>query len=231
MIPWLKKAVPAPLKRRLRAVDRNRNFVRCVRALRRGTLPGPKELAGLSEAWDNDGFMADTAYLGKVCELAAATRGPVLECGSGLTTVLLSVFAGGRGIKVHALEHAVEWRNRVQIMLERCELPGARVELCRLREYEGFDWYELPKETPSGVRLVICDGPPGDTRGGRYGLLPVCADRFADDCTILLDDAERPGERSVTQRWQKDFGTVTEIVETAAGEFAVIKLHAKSCAS
>jgi hypothetical protein len=225
MFSGLKKAVPAKLKRSLRGIVQNRAFALQAQKLRPGTAPGRNQLAELVETWDNDGFTADVEYLQKVCEFAAATPGPVLECGSGLTTVLLSILAGQRGVNICALEHIADWRNRQQKILQNSPSPGTRVELCRLIPYEGFDWYELPREFPDQFRLVICDGPPGNTRGGRYGFFPVCGRRLSADCTILLDDAERSEERSVVHRWSNEFGAIAKMVETGHGAFAEIRLR------
>jgi Methyltransferase domain len=224
MTSLIKKAFPAPFKTWLRTAHQDRTFVRLVQRLGDGSVPEAQDLARLSGAWGNDGYSADVEYLSKVCAFAAVTPGPVLECGSGLTTILLSMLAGRRGVRVYSLEHIAEWKNRLERMLNRCNLR-ASIELCRLRPYDGFDWYELPPALPGDFRLVICDGPPGATRGGRFGLLPVCASRLHEDCTILLDDAERVEEQAVMERWRQEFCAVTSIVETGSGAFAEIKPH------
>ena len=42
-----------------------------------------------------------------------------------------------------------------------------------------FVWYDVPKDVwPAEFRLVVCDGPPGDMKGGRYGLLPLVGARL-----------------------------------------------------
>ena len=55
------------------------------------------------------------------------------------------------------------------------------------------------------ISLVICDGPPSSTRGGRFGLVPVLRENLAPGFRILLDDARRPGEREVLRRWASEF--------------------------
>ena len=72
----------------------------------------------------------------------------------------------------------------------------------------------------SGISLVICDGPPGDTRGGRYGLLPVCASHLADGCVILMDDAERMGEQAAISNWQNQYAVTVQVNQTTAGSYA-----------
>jgi hypothetical protein len=58
--------------------------------------------------------------------------------------------------------------------------------------------------------MVICDGPPGGTKGGRYGLIPIMSERLATGCTILLDDVVRESERAIANRWQAETGATSE---------------------
>ena len=58
---------------------------------------------------------------------------------------------------------------------------------------------------------TIADGPPGNTKGGRYGLLPIMRSRLAPDVVILLDDAERPGEQRVLQQWKAEYQAAYEL--------------------
>ena len=76
---------------------------------------------------------------------------------------------------------------------------------------------------PERIDFVLCDGPPADreeARLARYGLVPTLGDRFADAVTILLDDASRPGERAVLERWE-DLGLRWTPGE-ASRQFAVV---------
>lgn len=59
---------------------------------------------------------------------------------------------------------------------------------------------------PARFSLVLCDGPPGNTPGGRYGLLPVLGHRLSPSVVILLDDAGRPDERAIADRWTAELG-------------------------
>jgi hypothetical protein len=88
-----------------------------------------------------------------------------------------------------------------------------------MKSYGAFDWYTLPANLPHDFDLVICDGPPSATKGGRYGLVPVCADRIANS-KILLDDAERPEEQAVMLRWEKEFGFSGPVQTTSDQAYA-----------
>jgi len=86
-----------------------------------------------------------------------------------------------------------------------------------------FDWYNLPQSATNTYELVICDGPPSATRGGRYGLLPVVKRQLAQNAIILMDDVERPDERGIIERWEKQFNVSCEEHRTTSGVYAIVK--------
>ena len=90
--------------------------------------------------------------------------------------------------------------------------------------YGEFVWYDPPlAQMPDEFSLVICDGPPGTTKGGRYGLLPVLGDRLRAGATILLDDAGRPAEAELIRRWENEAHFKTEIRGDRERGFAVMQ--------
>jgi hypothetical protein len=93
-----------------------------------------------------------------------------------------------------------------------------------LIEYGEFVWYDPPlAQMPEAFSLVICDGPPGTTKGGRYGLLPVLGKRLPPGATILLDDAGRPAETELIRRWEGEAHFKTEIRGDRERGFAVMQ--------
>ena len=71
-----------------------------------------------------------------------------------------------------------------------------------LKNYSDYSWYDPPLDLmPDNFALIIYDGPPGDGRGGRYGLAPILAKRLKPGCVILLDDAAREQETEIAVRW------------------------------
>lgn len=192
-----------------------------------GTVPSQDLLHRLSRAWANEGWSGGVSYLTAVCERTIETSGPILECGSGLTTIVVSALAGEER-QVVSLEHSPEWCERVEGILAQHALSNP-VRHRPLRGYDGFDWYDVdPAELPDGCELVICDGPPETTAGGRYGLLPVCRDRLAADFVVLLDDAQREAERAILERWQAEFGAGFRIEASDGEAYAVVRPSAGS---
>ncbi len=58
----------------------------------------------------------------------------------------------------------------------------------------------------SASDLLIVDGPPADGPGqgaARAPALPALQDKLAPGATVVLDDAVRPGESEVLERWER----------------------------
>jgi hypothetical protein len=179
-------------------------------------------LEDLQQGWGNHGMAARTDYLAEVCRQATRTTGPVLECGSGLTTLLLGLLAGRRGIETWTLEHLPEWHRLLETAIARHQVPNVHLQLTPLRAFDDVTWYDAPLALlPPRISLVVCDGPPSDTPGGRYGMLPRLAERLSANTVVLLDDAERETEAEVLRRWHAERSMVTSIKETPTGTYAV----------
>jgi hypothetical protein len=222
----LKRLVPAPLKRAAKGalLDRTfRNALRRVANLPLSVVPPRELLNDLLVGWGNEGFAAQTDYLEEVSRQAAKANGPILECGSGLTTIMLGLLAGRRGIQTWSLEHVADWQTRVTRVLERFGIPNVQICSAPLRSFREFEWYDAPLALmPKEFQLVICDGPPGSTKGGRYGLLPVMGERLPAGSVILLDDATRPGEVEALRRWTNEETLKVSPPVATDGSFAVI---------
>ena len=181
-----------------------------------GEVQGPGEtlslstLNRLSAFWGNARYSADGRFLERVCDMMGqVSGGTVLECGSGVSTVVLHLMAARRNIRVVSLEHLRQFHSRTGKALSRCFGDASTRNLIRapLVSYGAFSWYDQRKFAElDDIRLVVCDGPPGITRGTRYGLLPVMRAKLRPDCEILLDDLIRTDEQTVVRLWQREFG-------------------------
>jgi len=97
IIEPVRRLVPRPLKRAVKDVMLDLTFRRAVRQIRDvapGATPTRETLNELIVGWGNEGFAAQVDYLEEVSRHAAKTPGPILECGSGLTTIVLGLLAG-----------------------------------------------------------------------------------------------------------------------------------------
>lgn len=222
----LKKFVPKRIKQPIKKAVLRRQLSRAISRLAtlgKDEIPSRDLLLDLIIGWDNEGYVANLDYLEQVARSSIESTGNILECGSGVTTLLMGVLSG-RGREVWSLEHSADWRALIAGALEKNGISPDRVCFSPLVDYGKFSWYDPPlTQMPSEFSLVICDGPPGATKGGRYGLLPVMLERLTDQCLILLDDADRPGEVELIKRWEVEFGFKASIVNRSNHCFALLR--------
>lgn len=191
-------------------------------------LDGPVFLAALREAWGNVDYSADVSFLAEAVErVRAVGDGAVLECGSGLSTILLSLAAPPQ-CELWVLENDVQWLERVATVIRHYQLHRVRLIHAPLRSYGAYMWYAAPVQRMPRFDLVICDGPPETTRGGRYGLLPVMAPCLTDDAVIVLDDANTANGRAVLARWADEGPAHVALRQGADGVFGVVTLQKRT---
>jgi len=177
----------------------------------------------LALAWGNPGYAAGFSYLKRVGERVQQAGGPMLECGSGATTLMIAALTKGRDVECVVLEHDRAWYEYLAAMLAQLGFDHVHLVYAPLKDFGGYRWYDVPMDRfTAGIELVVCDGPPGTTPGGRYGLMPVMGPVLARGCVILLDDTHREAEREIIDVWRRDrclktsrpgrFGRHTELV-------------------
>lgn len=201
-------------------------LARTIARLSRAPAPGAYSTLWTDAiyGWGNEKWSAEEPYLAEAVRSAERTEGPILECGSGLTTLLLGGVAVRTGVEVHALEHNAEWHGRVTQALHDFGLRNVKVHLTPLRDFGDCDWYDVSLATlPRNFTFVICDGPPAATRGGRSGMMPTMLENLAPACEILLDDLVRPAEQELVRRWVRELGATAHTRSNGRG-FARLKL-------
>ena len=208
---FLRRIVPGTVRRALRGMQQDRILRRALNQFAGDPARSSRDMDLLGElvrGWSNEGFSAKPEYLSAIAQAALESSGSILECGSGLSTLLLSACARQSGARIWALEHTPNWAARVRRELRRLESsPNTNVVDAPLRAYSGFSWYDVTRLPAAEIfSVVVCDGPPAETKGGRYGLLPVLAHRLAVGAEIFMDDAARPDEQSIMRRWVSESG-------------------------
>jgi len=109
------------------------------------------------------------------------------------------------GNTIWSLEHSQAWGDRTKSYLHKYNINSACLCIKPLKDYGEFSWYDPPFDSmPDKFDMVICDGPPKVTKGGRYGLLPIMRKRLKPNSIILLDDAGREQEQAIFTRWKNE---------------------------
>ncbi len=136
----------------------------------------------------------------------------VMECSSGLTTVVLARCCemNGEGT-VCSLENGAEYAAKSREHLQRYALGSlATVIDAPLQKHlvngTEYEWYDTAAIPDHSIDMLVIDGPPGFIqRHSRYPALPLLFDKLADGCMVFMDDAARADEKEIVQMWQTQY--------------------------
>jgi len=112
--------------------------------------------------WGNEDFAASTGLLRAAVKLSLDQDVNILECGSGLSTLLIAAIGRNKG-KFYSLEHDRDWYMKLQRTLKNRKVDqGVKLCYAPLKDYGKFDWYGIDPNTSlaDSFQLVVCDGPP-----------------------------------------------------------------------
>jgi predicted O-methyltransferase YrrM len=122
---------------------------------------------------------------------ALASRGDVLEFGSGLSTLVLGLALAGTDRTVHALEHDALYFQQTSRMLQAFEVPNVILHYAPLVPQEDGTVAYGVDDLSAQFGLALLDGPP--RRYGRLGAVKPFAQQLAG-AVLVIDDAEQHGE-------------------------------------
>ncbi len=138
----------------------------------------------------------------------------VLECGSGISTVVSAQSfkhrfenEEGKKGKVFTLEHDLACAEATRKELTRLQLNDyAEVIEAPLTEYtiegENYIWYSLENKPWKSVDLLFVDGPPVNTcKHARFPALPLLKGELAKNVQVVLDDGVRQEEKEIAKKW------------------------------
>jgi hypothetical protein len=180
----------------------------------------------IREAWGNPGWTADAGFLLEVASAIRSRPGPVLDCGSGLSTIICATLAARHGATVWSLEQDRAWYEKMSRVIDALHLDNVRLWHTPLRSYGDFAWFDLGTiELPRHFSVVSCDGPavvrsafpPDIYDAWRVGAVIVLEQLGVSFDEILLDDVEDLRCAALAGRWRRE-GIPTTEVETATGK-------------
>jgi hypothetical protein len=125
----LGKTPLSPLYQWLRRTYRGYFFRRRMKELLDNhdfNLDDPKVLTDLSYGWAN-WVSASIDYLQATVKFTSQAKFPILECGSGLSTIVAGLVAKKHGNTVWSLESSKTWYRRVKYYLEKYQIDSVRL--------------------------------------------------------------------------------------------------------
>jgi hypothetical protein len=175
----IRERVPAPLKTLIRAALNPRARLRLhnearrrsarlralVRELRGGKQASVETYTELVGAWGNEDYAASPEYLAAIAAAMREMPGPVLECGSGLSTIVLAIEGERYGVDVYALEHDPAWAARTRAELERHRRTRAHVIRCASRAMGSSPGTRFRTTCPSRFRSWYAMDRPRTSAG------------------------------------------------------------------
>lgn len=157
-----------------------------------------------------------------VNDITVNHRTNIIEFGCGMSTIIFGRLLKKNKINatITSIEHDELWLDYMKKLLDReglmenIKLVYAPLEKCDL-SIKSIGWYStnvLCRELKDKVfDMVIVDGPPAfefPKAKSRYPALPFIIERVSKNFSIHLDDANRPGEQFILQRWRKQFPAI-----------------------
>lgn len=202
---------------------------RSVRSFRSSLEPNREAIEKFRRAWGNESFSADVTYISEAISRVRGCTAPILECGSGITTLIAALALEGTDLPLWSLEQDQEWAEFVGSRLKKNNIRNVELRYAPLVELDGYVWYDISNiDMPKHFDLVLCDGPAVFEKWGdsslqwRYGLLPALSNKGVYVKEILLDDAAEARAPNLLLRWEREFHMHGGAVQTADGDFAVV---------
>jgi len=139
----------------------------------------------------------------------------VMECSSGVSTLVIA-----RSLSLLGAGHVFSLENDPQYAMKTREMLAANglsawatvLDAPLVTGPTPTPWYDisgLPADALP-VELLVVDGPPSHVaEQARHPALVQLHSRLAPVCTVMLDDANRPDERAIVQRWLQQYPEFT----------------------
>lgn len=137
----------------------------------------------------------------------------VVEFGSGLSTLViaraLAMNGSGRLVSFdHHAGFAEVTRRRLTGLGLAADVRAVDLAPADRWGYPG-EWYAAA-DLPAAIDLLVIDGPPAWFNQGTRGAAgPAVFPHLAPGGVVLLDDADRPGERDNARRWIVEFPEIS----------------------
>jgi predicted O-methyltransferase YrrM len=151
--------------------------------------------------------------------LAAKPR-VIVEASSGVSTLLIAYCLEQLGSgSVTSLDHEQQFADQTKQELHSHGFNEGRINVVHapLKTYtingRTWKWYDTAAldHLPGPIDLLVVDGPPWYLQEqSRLPALPLLYSKLSADAIVVLDDAARPGEKSIVKAWLESYPEFTE---------------------
>lgn len=159
-------------------------------------------------SYGGNDYAADAGVLALVTGIARKCCGPIIETGSGLSSIMM---AAATSNKVYSLEHIEHWAARTLSLAQEAEVDN--VGICYAPLADDF-WYDLDKfDLPNKFAFGFCDGPPR-----AFGTRMKFFERIAPRCSVIVVDDFKTDNNYAKKvhEWAEQNGMVVTILGRAA---------------
>lgn len=171
---------------------------------------GKETLEDYREAWEymgnHYGALEDVIALSVI--MARQATGPIIETGSGLTTILMA--AANPNQTIYCIEHDPYYAEKLRERVRESGVTNVALVFSPIKD----GWYDLSlhDDLPESFALGLCDGPPR-ALGSRMGFFSHVGDKCQ---TIICDDMDNEGYLNSITRWTNDRGRKIQAIEPRA---------------
>lgn len=162
----------------------------------------------LVRGWDNP-FAAEVELIVTMYHLAKQSKGPILETGTGLTTLVMAL--ANPDAEIHSLEHDPVWASATKYRLDYLGIKNVSIHFAPLKDYEDGKWYNAESLPAKNYDLVLCDGPPRRI-SNRSLLYTMLYDQIRDSRVLVMDDADDDAAVAPIKSWSEGLGRSVDVM-------------------
>ncbi|MCB1685245.1 MAG: hypothetical protein KDI31_12190, partial [Pseudomonadales bacterium] len=185
---------------------RQHGFDHCMQRIVDGQerpIPGSL-IAEAFAQWGDPLSASDEGYLRSCLAEVSATSGAILQCGAGLSTLVLGAICHGSNTKGHqlwCLEHDRHWASTIRSWLTEYRVANTHVIHSRAQMFEGYTWYSVDTaRLAKTYSLVLCEGVRASPRGA-FGALRRLEGHLASSFVMLARDAGQAADLKLLKSW------------------------------
>jgi len=202
--------------------SRQHGFDKCMKQILGGTQPRipASQIANLYAYWGDPLRPSDENYLRSCLTQVNASKGPILQCGAGLMTLLLGAACQRKEEnpnQIWCLEHDRHWANLIRSWLTEYQIPNTHVIHSPAKLFKDCSWYSVDTARLAKIySMVICEGTRA-TPKGCIGALTRVQNRLSDEFVVLAKQVTQSADLKFLNSWAKNQGASFVIVDKLDG--------------